>query len=150
MARYVLPDLEYDYGALEPRLSGRIMELHHDEHHRSYVDTANETLEKLDEARADEDYTRVAALEHALAFHLSGHILHSIFWQNLSPHGGGRPEGALGTAIDTDFGSFDAMQKQMNEVAATIMGSGWAALVWEPLGKRLLVTTSEARGLLFS
>ena len=140
MALYVLPDLEYDYGALEPHVSGRIMELHHDKHHRTYVESANETLEKLDEARTDEDFTRVAALERALAFHLSGHILHSIFWQNLSPDGGGKPDGPLGTAIEADFGGFDAFKKQMNEVAATIMGSGWAALVWEPLGRRLLVT----------
>ncbi len=140
MSSYTLPDLRYDYGALEPHVSGKIMELHHDKHHAAYVKGANTALEKLDEARDKEDFTRLAALEKALAFNLSGHVLHSLFWQNLTPKGGGRPDGELAAAIDEHFTSFDKMKKQMNEVAATIMGSGWAALVWEPLGRRLLTT----------
>jgi Fe-Mn family superoxide dismutase len=140
MAQYTLPDLRYDYGSLEPHISGKIMELHHDKHHAGYVKGANTTLEKLDEARDKEDFTRLAALEKALAFNLSGHVLHSLFWQNLTPRGGGRPEGELANAINEHFGGFEKFQKQMKEVAATIMGSGWAALVWEPLGKRLLTT----------
>lgn len=140
MASYTLPDLRYDYGSLEPHISGKIMELHHDKHHAAYVKGANTALEKLDEARDKEDFTRLAALEKALAFNLSGHVLHSLFWQNLTPKGGGRPGGELGAAIDEHFTSFEKLKKQMNEVAGTIMGSGWAALVWEPLGKRLLTT----------
>jgi Fe-Mn family superoxide dismutase len=140
MPNYILPDLRYDYAALEPHISGKIMELHHDKHHAAYVKGANTTLEKLDEAREKEDFTRLAALEKALAFNLSGHVLHSLFWQNLTPKGGGRPSGELAAAIDEYFGGFDKFQKQMNEVAATIMGSGWAALVWEPVGRRLLTT----------
>jgi len=140
MAQYTLPDLRYDYGSLEPHISGKIMELHHDKHHAGYVKGANTALEKLDEARDREDFTRLAALEKALAFNLSGHVLHSLFWQNLTPRGGGRPEGELANAINESFGGFEKFQKQMKEVAATIMGSGWAALVWEPLGKRLLTT----------
>jgi len=140
MAQYALPDLRYDYGSLEPHISGKIMELHHDKHHAGYVKGANTALEKLDEARDKEDFTRLAALEKALAFNLSGHVLHSLFWQNLTPRGGGRPEGELANAINESFGGFEKFQKQMKEVAATIMGSGWAALVWEPLGKRLLTT----------
>ena len=140
MAQYTLPDLRYDYGSLEPHISGKIMELHHDKHHAGYVKGANTALEKLDEARQKEDFTRLAALEKALAFNLSGHVLHSLFWQNLTPRGGGRPEGELANAINESFGGFEKFQKQMKEVAATIMGSGWAALVWEPLGKRLLTT----------
>ena len=140
MPEYILPDLQYDYGALEPHISGKIMELHHDKHHAGYVKGANTALEKLEEARDKEDFTRVASLEKALAFNLSGHVLHSLFWQNMTPKGGDRPTGELAAAIDEHFGSFDKLKKQMNEVAATIMGSGWSALVWEPLGQHLLTT----------
>ena len=140
MAAYTLPDLPFDPGALEPHVSGRIMELHHGKHHAAYVKNANATLEHLDEARAVEAYDRVPYLERALAFNLSGHILHSIFWQCLTPKGGGRPDGSFGRQLERDFGSFNRFKKQMTEVAASIMGSGWSALVWEPLGRRLLVT----------
>ena len=140
MPHYVLPDLPYDYNALEPHISARIMELHHGKHHAAYVKNANTAIESLDQAREKEDFTRLAALEKALAFNLSGHILHSILWQSMKKNGGGEPDGALAQAIVRDLGSFELFKKQMNEVAATIMGSGWAALVWEPIGQRLLVT----------
>ena len=91
MTKYALPDLPYDYAALEPHISAKIMQLHHDKHHKAYVDGANQTLDALGEAREKNDFARIAALEHNLAFHVSGHVLHSIFWQNLSPNGGGKP-----------------------------------------------------------
>jgi Fe-Mn family superoxide dismutase len=138
MQRYVLPALDYDYGALEPHISGQIMQLHHDKHHAAYVKKANETLDQLDEARDKSDFTRIAGLEKSLAFNLSGHVLHSLFWRNLMPKGGGRPKGELANAIVRDFGSFEGFQKQISEVAATIMGSGWGALVYEPMAGRLL------------
>ena len=106
----------------------------------AYVKNANAALEKLDEARRAEAYDRIPQLERALAFNLSGHVLHSIFWQCLAQKGGGRPEGALAGQLERDFGSFDAFKKQMIAVAGSIMGSGWSALVWEPMGGRLLVT----------
>jgi Fe-Mn family superoxide dismutase len=140
MTRYTLPDLPYDYSALEPHISGNIMELHHGKHHAAYVKTANSVLEQLDEARQKDDFARLAALERALAFNLSGHILHSIFWKNMTPKGGSAPQGDFANAIQKDFGDFARFRKQLAEVAATIMGSGWAALVWEPVGKRLLIT----------
>jgi Fe-Mn family superoxide dismutase len=140
MNPYTLPDLPYDYSALEPCISGTIMELHHGKHHASYVKNANSVLEQLDEARHKEDFARLASLERALAFNLSGHILHSIFWRNMTEKGGGVPGGELAGAIDKDFGGFTHFRKQFTEVASTIMGSGWAALVWEPIGKRLLIT----------
>jgi len=140
MPRYALPELHYDYSALEPHISGKVMELHHQKHHAAYVKNANETIDKLDENREKKDFTRLAALEKSLAFNLSGHILHSIFWLNLAPKAGGRPEGELKAAIDSDFGGFEGFKGQFTEVASTIMGSGWAALVWEPIGKRLLTT----------
>jgi len=140
MTRYRLPDLPYDFGALEPHISGRIMELHHGKHHAAYVKNANETIARLDEARDSGDVARLAALERALAFNLSGHVLHSIFWQNLTPQGGDKPAGELGQAIDRDFGSFDQFRRHMVAVSAGIMGSGWGALVWEPMAERLMIT----------
>ncbi len=137
---YTLPELTYSYDALEPHISGRMLELHHRKHHAGYVENANAVIEKLEEARSDSDFTKLGALEKALAFNLSGHVLHSIFWKNLSPKGGSTPTGELAEAIERDFSSFDKFRKQLTEVAATMMGSGWAAVVWEPLGKRLLTT----------
>jgi Fe-Mn family superoxide dismutase len=138
MPKYVLPDLEYDYSALEPYIQGPLLELHHSKHHAAYVKNANETLEKLDEARDKGDFTRTPSLEKSLAFNLSGHVLHSIFWRNLAPHAGGQPKGKLADAIQKDFGSFDKMKAQLTSAAATVMGSGWGALVYEPLAGRLL------------
>jgi superoxide dismutase, Fe-Mn family len=140
MRLYSLPDLDYDFSALEPHISGAIMELHHGKHHAAYVKNANAALGRLDEARSMDDVPHLAELERALVFNLSGHILHSIFWKNLVPKGGGPPEGELARSLDRTFGSFDRFKRQLNEAAATITGSGWAALIWEPLGRRLLIT----------
>ncbi len=140
MDTYTLPELRYDYSALEPHISGKIMELHHDKHHAGYVKGANAALDRLAEAREKGRFDDIASLERALAFNLSGHVLHSLFWSNMAPKAGGRPRGELAAVIAQEFGSFEKLQKQMNAVAASIMGSGWAALVWEPLGKKLLVT----------
>lgn len=139
MAPYTLPDLPYDFGALEPHYSGEIVELHHDKHHAAYVAGANATLEKLAGARQSGDYGAIVGLEKTLAFNVSGHVLHSIFWRNLSPDGGDKPEGALGDAIEADFGSFDALKAQLSQATTTVQGSGWGALVWEPLCGQLLV-----------
>src|SRR6476646_3374101 len=105
---YSLPDLAYDPGALEPHISGRIMELHHDKHHAAYVKGANTALAKLDERRQKGDFTTISLLEKNLAFNVSGHVLHSVFWTNLSPDGGGEPRGELGELIDGTFGGFPA------------------------------------------
>ncbi len=139
MAAYVLPDLPYDPGALEPHYSGEIIELHHGKHHAGYVAGANTTLDKLAEAREKGEYGAIVGLEKTLAFNISGHVLHSIFWRNLSPDGGDKPDGALGSAIDEHFGSFDAFRAQMTQASTTVQGSGWGVLAWEPLGKRLVV-----------
>jgi superoxide dismutase, Fe-Mn family len=139
MAFYTLPELAYDYGALEPHLSARILELHHDKHHKAYVDGANKVLERLQEVRATGDYGSINQLEKNLAFHLSGHILHSLFWKNLTPDSPEKPEGELAAAIDEYLGSFDQFRSQLTEAANNVQGSGWAALSWEPLGQRLIV-----------
>ena len=108
MAEYTLPDLDYDYGALAPSISGQIMELHHSKHHATYVKGANTALEKLAAARESGEFGNVNQLSKDLAFNLGGHTNHSIFWKNLSPEGGDKPTGELASAIDEYFGSFDA------------------------------------------
>ena len=137
MAEYVLPDLPYDYGALEPHISGQIMELHHGKHHATYVTGANTTLEQLAEARDKDSFGSVNGLEKSLAFHLGGHINHSVFWPNLSPDGGDKPDGELGAAIDEFFGTFDGFRAHFTANANAIQGSGWSMLVWDTLGQRL-------------
>ncbi|MFF4236111.1 superoxide dismutase [Actinomadura geliboluensis] len=139
MADYTLPDLPYDYAALEPAITGEILELHHAKHHAAYVKGANDTLERLAEARDKEQYGGLVGLEKTFAFNLSGHVLHSIFWDNLSPDGGDRPDGELAAAINEHFGTFEAFQKQLTTATSTVQGSGWGVLAWEPLGRRLIV-----------
>jgi Fe-Mn family superoxide dismutase len=136
---YTLPDLPYDPAALEPHYSAEIVTLHHDKHHAAYVKGANETLQKLAAARAANDFATLPALEKSMAFHLSGHVLHSIFWTNMSPDGGGRPEGDLAAAIDEHFGGFDPFQAQLNEATTSIQGVGWGSLSWEPTSQRLII-----------
>lgn len=139
MGQYTLPDLGYDFGELEPHYSGEILELHHGKHHAAYVAGANTTLDKLAEARDKGDWGSIVGLEKTLAFNVSGHVLHSIFWKNLSPDGGDKPTGDLASALERDFGSFDAFRAQLTQATTTIQGSGWGVLAWEPLGQRLLV-----------
>jgi superoxide dismutase, Fe-Mn family len=140
MAIYTLPDLPYDFAALEPHISAKIMELHHDKHHQAYVTGANTALEQLAEARDSGSLANVNKLEKDLAFNLGGHVNHSIFWTNLSPNGGGRPEGNdLAAAIDEFFGSFDKFQAHFTAAATGIQGSGWAVLSWDPIGQQLII-----------
>ena len=139
MPTYTLPDLPYDYAALEPHISGKIMQLHHDKHHAAYVTGANTALEQLAEARDKGDLTWVNQLEKNLAFNLGGHINHSIFWQNMSPNGGGEPTGDLAEQINADFGSFAKFKAHFAAVAAGVQGSGWAILAWDSIGQRLVI-----------
>ncbi|MFD8594700.1 superoxide dismutase [Kitasatospora sp. NPDC059646] len=139
MGAYTLPDLPYDYSALERAMSAEILELHHSKHHQAYVNGANLTLEQLAEARDKEQFGSLVGLQKTLAFNLSGHVLHSLFWQNLSPEGGDRPDGALADAITEHFGSFEAFKQQLTTATVGVQGSGWGILSWEPLGKRLIV-----------
>ncbi|MGH9013182.1 MAG: superoxide dismutase [Acidimicrobiia bacterium] len=139
MPDYTLPDLPYDYGALEPHYSAEILELHHDKHHAAYVKGANAALDKLGEARETGEFDTINQLQKNLAFNLSGHVLHSLFWQNMSPDGGDKPDGDLAAAIDASFGAFEGFRGQLSEAALNVQGSGWGALTWEPLGQRLIV-----------
>ncbi|RKW23537.1 MAG: superoxide dismutase [Corynebacterium sp.] len=138
--KYVLPELPYAYDALEPHISAEIMELHHSKHHQNYVNGANAALEKLEAARKDGSIAAVVtALSKDLAFNLGGHTNHSLFWENLSPNGGGKPAGALAAAIDEDFGSFEEFQKHFAAAALGLQGSGWAVLAYDKIGERLVI-----------
>jgi len=139
MPIYTLPDLPYDYAALEPHISGKIMQLHHDKHHAAYVTGANAALEQMAEARDKGDLTWINQLEKNLAFNLGGHINHTIFWENMTPNGQGEPTGDLLAQITEDFGSFDKFKKQFAAVAAGVQGSGWAVLAWDNIGQRLVI-----------
>ncbi|KAF2153214.1 mitochondrial superoxide dismutase [Mn] [Myriangium duriaei CBS 260.36] len=130
--KVTLPDLPYDYGALEPAISGKIMELHHSKHHQTYVNSLNTAMDKLGEAQAAGDIQTQIATQPLINFHGGGHVNHSLFWENLAPQsqgGGEPPSGALAKSIDQHFGSLDALKEKFNAALAGIQGSGWAWLV---------------------
>lgn len=141
--QYTLPDLTYDPGELAPHLDPRIVELHHGKHHAAYVAATNVVLDRLADARAKGSWDSIVGLEKSLAFNLGGHVLHSIYWTNLSPSGGGEPVGDLAAAITHSFGSFASFRAQFTNVAASVQGSGWALLTYEPVGDRLIVEQLE-------
>ncbi len=140
---YQLPDLPYDYSALEPVISAEIMKLHHGAHHKAYVTNLNMALEKYHEAESKNDVAAMIALQQAIRFNGGGHINHSIFWTILAPvaQGGGAPKGELLKMIDRDFGSFDVLKEKLNAAATGIQGSGWGWLGYSKKSKRLEVTT---------
>ncbi|XP_046406084.1 superoxide dismutase [Mn], mitochondrial isoform X2 [Ischnura elegans] len=135
--KHCLPDLPYDFNALEPVISAEIMKLHHGKHHATYVTNLNVAEEKLHEAKAKNDVSAIIALAPALKFNGGGHINHSIFWSNLSPNGGGEPSGDLMQAICRDFGSFENFKTQLQATAVGVQGSGWGWLGFNKQSKRL-------------
>ncbi|XP_069788263.1 superoxide dismutase [Mn], mitochondrial [Narcine bancroftii] len=126
--KHTLPDLPYDYGALEPHISAEIMQLHHSKHHATYVNNLNIAEEKYAESLTKGDVTGQIALQPALRFNGGGHVNHSIFWTNLSPSGGGEPVGALMEMIKRDFGSFEKLKEMMTAISLGVQGSGWGWL----------------------
>jgi superoxide dismutase, Fe-Mn family len=134
---YTLPDLDYDYSALSRAISAEIVELHHSKHHAAYVAGANTAQEKLADARTKGDFAALPKLEKDLAFHLGGHINHSIYWKNMSPNGGGEPGGDVAAALGEYFGSFTGFKGQFEAAANSLQGSGWAALVWDTFSGQL-------------
>jgi Fe-Mn family superoxide dismutase len=127
---YVLPQLSYGYDQLQPHISSEQLTLHHQKHHQAYVNSANAILERLDKARKEGADIDVKATLKELSFHIGGHLLHSLFWANLAPagKGGGKPTGTLSTALEKEFGGFDRFKKEFSLAAASVEGSGWAAL----------------------
>ncbi|KAL3900300.1 MAG: hypothetical protein SGCHY_001445, partial [Lobulomycetales sp.] len=133
--KHTLPDLPYDFNALEPFISAEIMMLHHSKHHAAYVANLNIAEEKLDANR--DNLTTKIQLQQALKFNGGGHINHSIFWQNLAPPTGQEPSGSLLAAITRDFGTFEAFKTVFANAAAGVQGSGWAWLGFNPTTKKL-------------
>lgn len=143
IGQHTLPLLPYKYDALEPYISTEIMKLHHDKHHQSYVDGLNTAEKKMKEARDRNDYTLLKHWEKEASFHGSGHYLHTLFWEIMSPNGGGEPRGPLLHQITKDFGSFSQFKKHFSEAAKKVEGVGWAILVWAPRARRLEILQSE-------
>jgi superoxide dismutase, Fe-Mn family len=146
---FEVPDLPYDYNALEPHVDEETMRIHHDKHHQAYVDKANAALEGTDLADADVDDV-LRSLDKvpedkrtAVRNNAGGHSNHTFFWQIMSPDGGGSPEGDLASAIDEAFGSFDAFKEKFAEAGVNRFGSGWAWLVWDGSGLQVTSTPNQ-------
>ncbi|KAH0547192.1 superoxide dismutase [Mn], mitochondrial isoform X1 [Cotesia glomerata] len=138
--KHTLPDLPYDYKALEPIICAEIMQLHHSKHHATYVNNLNVAEEKLKEAVAKGDVNTQIALAPAIKFNGGGHLNHSIFWNNLSPSSS-KPDAALMKKIEADFSSLDEMKKRLSESTVAIQGSGWGWLGYNQKEKRLQIAT---------
>lgn len=137
-----LPDLPYDFSALEPAISAEIMELHYTKHHKGYVTNLNLALEKYAEAEKRGDVAAMIGLQGAIKFNGGGHVNHSIFWTILtSPKNSGAPKGELLKKIEQDFGSFDAFKEKLSTTAVGIQGSGWGWLGYNKSLKRLEIAT---------
>ena len=140
---YVLPELPYDYRALEPHISEVQLKLHHQKHHNSYVVNANALLDKMAAARKEGGDFDVKASLKELSFNVAGHVLHSLFWANMSHDGGGEPSGRFGDALLEGFGSFAQFRKEFSQAAVSAEGSGWAALVYCNKTGKLLIMQVE-------
>eukprot|EP01136_Pigoraptor_vietnamica_P039786 Opistho-1_new@10957 len=141
-AKHTLPDLPYDYNALEPTISAEIMRIHHDKHHRAYVTNLNIAEEKLNEAIAKNDVSGIVAVQSAYKFNGGGHLNHSIFWKNLSPtskEGGKPPTGDFAKALNAEFGSLESFIEKFNAAAVAVQGSGWGWLGYDKAKKRLVI-----------
>lgn len=140
---YHLPELPYPENALEPWYDAETVRIHHDLHHKGYVDGFNKALSKLNEARENNDYSLIKHWEKELAFHGSGFILHNLFWTNMSPKGGGEANGPIAEHIKLDFGSFEKFKSQFSAAAVAVEGSGWTVLVWNPFLRKLEIVQVE-------
>jgi Fe-Mn family superoxide dismutase len=146
---YAVPDLPYDYAALEPHIDEQTMRIHHDKHHQAYVDKANGALEGTE--WADRPVEAVLAnldllpedKQTVVRNNAGGHANHSLFWEIMSSDGGGEPEGALAKAIEDTFGSFDELRKQVNDAGVNRFGSGWAWLIYDGTGLAVTSTANQ-------
>lgn len=141
--KHKLPPLPYAYNALEPYISKEIMKLHHDIHHQGYVDGLNKAETKMLEARQSGNFDLIRHWEREAAFNGAGHYLHTIFWNVMSPEGGGKPKGDLWKQIEHDFDHYDAFKKHFTEAAKEVEGPGWAILIWSPRSHRLEILQAE-------
>jgi Fe-Mn family superoxide dismutase len=127
---YTLPKLSYSYGDLAPHISEQQLMIHHQKHHQAYVNGANAVLERLDKARQDGADVDMKATLKDLSFQIGGHLLHSLFWENLAPKAGGAPKGKIEELISQEFGGFERFKKEFTQAAMSVEGSGWAALTF--------------------
>ncbi|MFC1628284.1 superoxide dismutase [Gemmatimonadota bacterium] len=140
---FELLPLPYAYDALEPVIDAQTMQLHHDIHHAGYVRGLNRALAGLAGKRGSQDTVGIKDLSRALSFHGSGHFLHTLFWQNMGPEGGGDPPGGLRQAIERDFGTVASFRSEFTAAASQVEGSGWGILAWHPTADRLLILEAE-------
>lgn len=140
--QYALPKLPYAYEALAPAYEKRTLEIHHDKHHAGYVRGLNATLAKLVAAREAGAFADVKALSRDLAFHGSGHVLHSLFWHSMTP-GGSKCDGDIAKAMAASFGSAKAGMDQFAAATMGVEASGWGVLAWEPIADTLVVLQAE-------
>ncbi len=146
---YSVPDLPYDYNALEPHVDEQTMRIHHDKHHQAYVDKANAALDGTQWADSDVDDVLRSLdqlpddIRTAVRNNAGGHSNHSFFWQIMGPDGGGEPDGDLGAAIDQAFGSFDAFKDELKAAGVNRFGSGWAWLVHDGSGLAVVSTANQ-------
>lgn len=141
---HTLPELPYDYSALEPLISSEIMQLHHTKHHQAYVSNLNAALEKHHQCLLRGDLSGAIANQKSICFHGGGHLNHSIFWTNLAPTGqggGSPPTGALVQKIQSDFGGVQQLIDEMSATAVALQGSGWAWLGFDKSHRALVITT---------
>jgi len=143
MAKHELPPLPYAYNALEPHYDEQTVRLHHDAHHKAYVDGLNNAEARLAEARAKSDFSLVKHWERELAFHGSGALLHKFFWENMKPNGGGPATGDIAAQLKEDFGDYESFKKQFIAAAVAVEGSGWAILTWNNNFNKLEILTAE-------
>jgi len=143
--QHQLPRLPYTFKALEPVISSRLLQIHHDQHHKAYVEGLNKAELKLMEARRKRDFALIKHWERELAFHGSGHILHSIYWKSMAPIGNRweTPGAETIKHIMSYFGSLTAFWEQFTAAAINVEASGWALLVWQPAWRRLEILTVE-------
>lgn len=140
---HTLPPLPYPYNALEPYISKEIMWLHHQKHHKSYVDGLNKAERELQRMRETNNFDLIKHWERELAFNGAGHYLHTIFWNIMNPKGGGKPRGMLLSQINRDFGSFEKFKQHFSQAAEKVEGSGWAILIYSPRSQRLEILQAE-------
>ncbi|MEH7090483.1 superoxide dismutase [Priestia megaterium] len=146
--QHELPPLGYSYSALEPYINREIMRLHHSKHHQSYVDGLNKAELMLQQARNTNNFDLIKHWERETSFHGSGHYLHTIFWEIMSPEGGGRPRRQLLQQLQKDFGSYEKFMMHFSQAAKKVEGVGWAILVWSPRSRKLEVLQAERHQLL--
>jgi Fe-Mn family superoxide dismutase len=143
LSTLTLPDLPYDYSALEPVITAEIMELHHKKHHQTYVNTFNTLAEQLSDAESKSDVAKMIALQGGLKFNGGGHVNHSMFWKNLiPPKDFVLPGGELAKAIEAEFGSVDNLISKFNPKTAAVQGSGWGWLGYNSETGRLQIATT--------